>query len=192
MSAVEALQAAQKEGVRLTIEGSDLVLDADTEPPATVLDALSRHKAGIVALLRPANDGWSAEDGRLFFDERAAIAEFDGGLSPPEAETQAFECCVAEWMNRNPQPSEPGRCAWCCEREYAEGSVVVPFGTDSRGHTWLHHRCWSQWDQHRRKRAAEALVAMGIKPNAAPGVRSETGALENAKNPNDFAKSGGR
>jgi len=36
---------------------------------------LSRHKSGIVALLRPGRDGWSAEDWQVFFDERAGIAD---------------------------------------------------------------------------------------------------------------------
>jgi hypothetical protein len=29
-----------------------------------------------MALLRRGNDGWSAEDWKVFFDERAGIAEF--------------------------------------------------------------------------------------------------------------------
>ena len=64
-------------------------------------------------MLRPGRDGWSAEDWRLFFEERAAIAEFDGGLSRTEAEAQALACCIVEWLNRNPTPSAPGRCVWC-------------------------------------------------------------------------------
>jgi hypothetical protein len=38
-----------------------------------VLDLLSRHKGEVVALLRPGRNGWSAEDWRAFFDERAGI-----------------------------------------------------------------------------------------------------------------------
>jgi hypothetical protein len=83
VSAAEALKAARDAGVSVGIDGDDLVLQASVPPPPVVLDALSRHKAGIVALLRPANDGWTAEDWQAFFDERAGIAEFDGGLSRP-------------------------------------------------------------------------------------------------------------
>jgi hypothetical protein len=49
MSAAEALKAARAAGVHLGIDGDDLVLEASTQPPAAVLDALSRHKAEIVA-----------------------------------------------------------------------------------------------------------------------------------------------
>ena len=61
-----------------------------------------------MTLVRPDGDGgWSAEDWQVFFDERAGIAEFDGGLPRPEAEVQAFACCVSEWLNRNPVRSRP-------------------------------------------------------------------------------------
>jgi hypothetical protein len=55
-----------------------------------VLELLSSHKADILRLLGPANDGWSPEDWRVFFKERAAILEFDGGLPRAEAEARAF------------------------------------------------------------------------------------------------------
>jgi hypothetical protein len=41
-------------------------------------------------MLRSGRDGWLAEDWRLFFEERAAIAEFDGGLPRTEANAQAL------------------------------------------------------------------------------------------------------
>ena len=65
-----------------------------------MLDLSSRHKEGILALLRPANDGWSGQDWLAFFDERAGIAEFEGGLPRAEAEARAFDCCVADWQSR--------------------------------------------------------------------------------------------
>jgi hypothetical protein len=102
LSAVEALKAARAAGIEIALDGDDLVLSAALAPPAAVLDALSRHKAEIVALLRPGRDGWSGEDWQVYFDERAGIAEFDGGLPRVDAEARAFACCVVEWLNRNP------------------------------------------------------------------------------------------
>ena len=98
MSVVEALKAARAAGIELGLDGDDLVLEAPTAPPAAVLDLLSHHKAAVVARLRPGGDGWSAEDWQVLFDERAAIAEFGGGLPHPQAEVRAFACCVAEWL----------------------------------------------------------------------------------------------
>jgi hypothetical protein len=110
MSAAAVLRVARAAGVELAIDGNDLLLDAATMPPASVVDALRRHKAEVVAMLRSGRDGWSAEDWLLFFEERAAIAEFDGRLSRTEADAQALACCIVEWLNRNPTPSAPGRC----------------------------------------------------------------------------------
>jgi hypothetical protein len=47
-----ALETARAAGVRLATDGHDLLLEADAAPPSGVLDLLSRHKAGVVALLR--------------------------------------------------------------------------------------------------------------------------------------------
>ena len=56
-----------------------------------------------------------------------AIAEFDGGLPRSAAEAQAFACCVAEWLNRNPARSPTGRCLGCGDREHAH-DPLLPYG----------------------------------------------------------------
>ena len=161
MSAVQALKAARDAGVRIGIDGDDLTLDADAAPPPAVLDLLSRHKAHVIALLRTGSDGWSAEDWRAFFDERAGIAEFDGGLPRDQAEARAFACCVAEWLNRNPVRSPPGRCLGCGGSEHAH-DMLLPFGTEQTGHAWLHSRCWPAWHASGRPRRSPPCRAIGI------------------------------
>jgi hypothetical protein len=161
MSAAAVLRAARAAGVELAIDGNDLLLEAASEPPAVVLDALRQHKAEVVAMLRSGRDGWSAEDWRSFFEERSAIAEVDGGLPRTEADAQAVACCIVEWLNRNPTPSAPGRCAWCGRAE-SRDSVVLPYGTEPGTHIWLHTECWPAWQDKRRSQASEALARMGI------------------------------
>jgi hypothetical protein len=73
MNAVEAMKAARDAGVDIALDGDGLVLQAPAPPPAAVLNALLRYKADIIALLRPAKDGWTDED-QVFHDERADIA----------------------------------------------------------------------------------------------------------------------
>jgi hypothetical protein len=155
MSAAQALQAARAVGIHLEVEGADLLMEAPMPPPTVVLDALSRHKTEIVAMLRCGRDGWSTEDWRLFFEERAATAEFDGGLPRNKAEARAFECCIIEWLNRNPAPSVPGSCAWCGRSENYD-AVVLPYGTEP-GTIWLHAHCWTEWRKMRRSQAQDAL-----------------------------------
>jgi hypothetical protein len=162
MSAASALQAARAAGVGVVLDGDQLVLSAAMQPPATVIEALSRHKAEIVSMLGPAADGWSAEDWHAFFDERTGIAEF-GGLPRAKAEARAFEVCIVEWLNRNPERSLPRRCHGCGQDEHTlDHDPLLPYGSDATGHAWLHARCWPAWHARRKADAAAALAAMGI------------------------------
>jgi hypothetical protein len=100
MSAAEALTQARAAGIRVGIDGDQLALEASAPPPGEVLDLLAQYKADILTLLRLGCGGWTGEDWREFFEERAGIAEFDGGLSRDQAEAQAFSCCVGKWLHR--------------------------------------------------------------------------------------------
>ena len=48
MTAVEALRAARSAKVHIGLDGNDLVLRAPAPPPPALIDALKRHKPGIV------------------------------------------------------------------------------------------------------------------------------------------------
>jgi hypothetical protein len=120
-----------------------------------------------VALLHTERGSGSGEDWRAFFD---------GGLPREQAEARAFMCCVAEWLNSNPVRSSPYSCLRCGEAEPGY-DPLLPFGTETTGHAWLHSRCWSAWSAARHAEAVAALEAMGI---ATP-----------AGFPNDFDKNGG-
>jgi len=113
--------------------------------------------------LESANDTapWGAADWRMYFDERSAVAEFDGGLSRHEAEQQAWRCCVSEWLSRNFEASEPGSCAWC-QRGDLLGRMVMPYGDAGSGHVWLHGECWAAWWAKRSQAAVAALKAVGL------------------------------
>ena len=52
MNALDALKIAQEVGVRVRIDGEDLVLEALAAPPPTVIDLLSRYKVSILQKLR--------------------------------------------------------------------------------------------------------------------------------------------
>ena len=53
MSATEALKVARAAGIRLGVDGDDLVLEASTPPPPSVVDGLKKFKTDIIALLTP-------------------------------------------------------------------------------------------------------------------------------------------
>lgn len=125
------------------------------------LPVLRQTKPAIVALLTsPGRPKWDATDWLAFFDERAGILEYDGGLPRHEAEARAWEACIAEWLTQNPVCSVPGRCRTCGDSSAQE--PLLPYGTTETGHTWLHRGCWSAWYDARKLEAVAALKALGV------------------------------
>jgi hypothetical protein len=89
---------------------------------------------------------WSDNDVEIEFEAPPWWRPGQGNLArPPDA---AF--------NARPEPSPPGRCAWCDQVE-APGAVVIPFGAKPRTRTWLHTECWPAWIQAQKAQAEEAL-----------------------------------
>ncbi len=169
LSAAQAVQYAFAAGVRIMTDGSTLKLAAKHPPPAEILDALRSYKAEVIDHILKASPTWSAEDWQLYYEERAAIGEFEGELSRSEAECRAFACCISEWLNRHPEPSEPDRCAWC-EKVDQSKHVVVPFGSGRSGHTWLHPECWTAWYEKQRQEARRALTDMSVGAPSYPTI----------------------
>jgi hypothetical protein len=157
----EVLKHARAAGLRIEVDGDDLILDADAEPPSALLDLLRQHKPQLITMLRRGPDGWTGEDWRAFFDERAAIGEHDGALSKAEAEARAFDCCRAEWMNRHPVHTQAGRCASCGEADLSHDQLV-PFGTQMNRVAWLHSRCFPAWYGAQKASAEAELQQLGI------------------------------
>lgn len=147
------VQRVQEAGGRIDVHGDRVRVAAPSQLPQTLMAELRAQKADIVRLFASV---WFER-----YEERAAIMEHDGGLSRDEAEAGAFDHCIIEWMNLNPAISKPGRCAWCGKPE-ADGSVIVPFGSSTHGHAWLHHDCWPEWRRDIRGKAAQALATMGF------------------------------
>jgi hypothetical protein len=161
MNAFKALDAARAAGIELRVDGIDLVLSAADDLPAGVIDMLRRHKRSIVALLQPGQP-WKTPDWQAYFEERAAIAEFDGGLSRPEAEVRAFECCVNEWLCRMVTISALERCPICGDGDRPK-DTLLPVGLAGACGVWLHGECSTPWWTARKAEAVVALAAMDIK-----------------------------
>lgn len=158
MNAAEILNIAATAHVRVRLRGNSLVLDAPTPPPSSLLAAVASHKAELMDFLR--GRGWSPADWAAFFQERAAIREYDGQLARDDAEAQAVADCVMEWMRRNPVVPAQGGCAACGGG--GDHEVLVPYGLGRR--IALHARCWESWYEARRAAAQAALMAMAVPP----------------------------
>ncbi len=142
-------------------------LAKDPSNPRSDLSSLSNfssdadRKAESSLTANKAGD-WTEEDWRASFDERAGIAEHDGGLTRAEAEKQAFEATVVEWRNRHPRPSAPFCCA-SCGKAVAADAVVLPMPAPTWGQLWVHAACWPAWTAARQAEAIAALAALGIR-----------------------------
>jgi hypothetical protein len=160
MSAAAALSAVRQAGAVVRLDGADLVVRGPSEMPESIVRDLARHRAEVIELLGKRRPPFNAEEWLALFHERAAILEFDGGLTRSDAEARALEHCLAEWLNQHPASSRAGHCAWCSQPE-AAGAAVVPFGIGDH-HTWLHPQCWPAWHGRRRADALAALRRLGL------------------------------
>src|SRR5262249_58589 len=138
------------------------------ELAADVVDMLRRHKRSIVSLLqgrflalRQPIEAWDPVDWGAFFDERAGIAEYDGGLPRAEAEARAFDCCVAEYLLRTPLPSSPDGCLEGGKPTKPDDPLWA-VGVAGWGEGWLHCGCVSPWHSAGMAAAVAALSAMNI------------------------------
>jgi len=60
--------------------------------------------------------------------------------------------------------------SWACDQRAKPGNgpAIIPFGTSTHGHTWLHHDCWPEWNAHRQTRARQSLETYGIEQALGP------------------------
>ena len=189
MAVDDLLAQVHSAGGQIMMVEHRLKVRAPEPLPDELVADLRRHKAEIIALLLDRKAAWTPEDWRAFFDERAAIAQHSGVLPRAEAEARAYENCIVEWMNRNFVPCDPGGCAWCGETNNT-GSRVLPFGTESHGHTWLHSSCWPMWYAHRVDQAVDALAFSGVVRTGMPGVIRGSDDRQGSRSPTDIELDG--
>jgi hypothetical protein len=153
---------------RVRAAGGEIALASDgikLKVPASLRDQVvakvKEHKAAIRFTLKAeTGDAWDPGDYRAFYDQTAGMLD-DNGLPHLKAEAFAFECAVTEWLNRNFQQSPPGSCIHCSGGE-RRLDPLLPLGTESAGHAWLHSGCREAWHNNRRAKAFAALAEVGI------------------------------
>ena len=103
--------------------------DTDSSASGDITSAVSGSagSAGSTALLRPTRP-WGQEDWQAHYDERAAIVEYDGKLSRPEAEKQALAHCLSKWLYENPMSSNADDgCLVCNEPDRPGDPLPAPW-----------------------------------------------------------------
>jgi hypothetical protein len=120
---------------------------------------------------------WDATDWQEYFDERAGIYEYDGKLSRPDAERQAFDACISHWMNKNPPAhTDINTCPQCngAINVQLNNSTAILIGNG--GHIWLHDKCWAGCLERRKAEAISVLRKMSIYASAVAGACDVTNA----------------
>jgi hypothetical protein len=89
------------------------------------------------------------------------------GLPRPDAEREAFQHVVVEYLNEIHPDTDPRVCAHCGSPDLPL-TRTLPFGVGER-HAWLHHGCWVPWRAQRRVKAENDLARLSV---VKPGERS--------------------
>ena len=141
-----------------------------SDAPDTLAQAADANDVSLIAdanstseVLTQASDARADATEPTATDTLTQTAASDGAAASAEALTQVapkpsltFEQRIVRWLDEHPEPSEPGRCAYCGETE-SRARPVVPFGTVFGTHTWLHSGRWRAWRAQRRFRAVLAV-----------------------------------
>ena len=167
------LAAGQKGGVTgvtgVTPAAPRLALDVRSSfghagTPVTPVTPVTRVSSGAPSREpRSLATVWKPEDWLAYFNERAAVREFDGRMSRSEAERHAFEDTVAQWMALHPAPPTEV-CHGCahCGLPSTPDDPLLPILAADHGHTWIHDHCHARWLETRRAIARTTLQQLGV------------------------------
>ena len=167
MSAAKLLEDVRASGIEVTVDGEFLLLKAANEPSPEVLKTLREHKSALLHLLQSEKSGWSANEWRDYFEERAAISEFDHGFPRINAEKNAFDLCVQEWLRQHTTTSAQGVCNQCLQPKGLMQLCITGGDVHTPAHVWLHPNCAGQWHEARRDSAIASLKAIGLRATTA-------------------------
>ena len=101
---------------------------------------------------------WDAADWRAYYDERAAIREYDGQRPRPFAETLAWGELQNEWHRLHGDHPPAWQCAGC--QKPIGGPPVFVFPDGARAHDDL--GCIAAYGRRWRSAATAALVKLGL------------------------------
>jgi len=160
--AFQVIDDLKSAGVTISREGDMIVLDGpEAAMTEAVLASLRSLKPQIISYLRDTADGEAQENWQAFNNKQFGVTARDSELSGLDPQDSTHERHVIEWLNQHCEPSAPDQCAWCKQSDSPE-HIIVPFGSNLHGHTWLHPECWREWHKLRRETATQALLAKEI------------------------------
>jgi hypothetical protein len=137
MTGAEAIALARRCGVTLGVFLGKLRVYSEGEPDESLVRLLRDNKQAVVDAILAAeteSDHW-----RRVLAEKTQTIMMIRGLSRHDAEREAFEHVVIEFLNETRPNSDLTRCAHCCGPETPD-ATLLPIGWGDR-HAWLHQGC---------------------------------------------------
>ena len=149
------LRELRQAGLSFAADGERLLAGPPDRLSAATRETIKQYKRELLSALL-------LECLRDDYEERAAIAECDGGQRRPDAERLAFETVLAMWLNdaASLPPIPPAGACPACTRPLA--GDAVPLLRPGAGHLWLHGGCTAMWLRQRKGAGAAALAGAGI------------------------------
>ncbi len=143
------------------------ILDATTgrhaDAPGCDKSDKSPPLVASVAYVAPSDSGeWREADWRTFYEERAAIREYDGRRPRPEAERLACGETLVAWHKTHGEAPPRAFCAGCGEP--VSGAEIMEIWDGARVHLAPGYGCLIAYGRRWRAAAAKALAGMGIVP----------------------------
>lgn len=134
-----------------------------TIEPAHAQEAQKAQEGGLSALNALFAHPNSAFVLRDWFEERAAIRQFEGGYSRDMAERLAYGELVEAWCESHPIAHDRWRCAGCGESLTGE-ALDLPDGARVHWERQREFACLISYGFMRKRRAPEALATLGLSP----------------------------
>ena len=175
MSATRLLETARAAGLSLVVEGGNLVIEADDDPPPELITELRQHKAELIAALsrssvspeHPGTERVSETADSLRWHDLYAERTghwFHGGRRWHEAEALAWGELEDRWNLGHGEQVHPEICAGC--RLPIGTAEALDLGDGNRVHLADDFDCLRRHGERWRGAATRALVGTGLRPPA--------------------------
>jgi len=175
MNAMELLEEVRQMGGNFVpLPGGRLKVRASAPLPEAMLDrlraakdelirALSKTQQSLGSAADPVNEEWKA-----YFDERAAMRQFCGGIPRNIAEELAWDDTLGEWHRTHPMEFPAGQCAGCGQ---SIGQVQALRLYDGNSVHFDTMNCLARYGETWRGTAAQSLKALRIEWPAVRNAR---------------------
>jgi hypothetical protein len=157
VTGAEAIALSRRRGVTLGVFLGKLRVYSEGEPDESLVRLLRDNKQAVMDAILAAET--ESNRWRRVIAEKIETVMTIRGLPRPDAEREAFDIVLVEFLNATHPDTDPNLCARCGPE--TSDATLLPIGWGER-HAWLHSGCLDPWRAQRRLRAEEELARLGV------------------------------